>query len=579
MLIKKGIAASLGIAMGPALVIKKEQGRAEKRMLTPEEAHAEVHRFKNAVEQTRADLKAMRDKVLSVLGKKHARLIDAHNLILSDVIITQTIPKKIRGKLINAEYALQEALDNIERQFAKIDDEYFRERRFDFIDVFKKIASHLASAEKASSENISEPSVLVASSLFPSDTMAFRENKNVLGFCTDLGSKASHTAIFAQSAGLPAVVGLVDISSQLRTGDYIIADGEQGIVIVNPSAAIINKYKARKAELEKEEALFSRLKDLPAVTVDGHKVNVFLNLDAEGSPFKWKRLKAGGIGLCRTEGLFMNRSILPSEDEQYEKYLELAKAYSGCPVIIRTADIGGDRATKLGIKGLHDERNPFMGFRGIRLFLKYPELLKTQLRALFRANIKGNISIMIPMVTSYNEVEAFRQIADSAIAELAAEGRPAKPCRLGIMIEIPSAALIVDQLLSLVDFISVGTNDLIQYSLAVDRVNQYVSSLYEPFHPAVLRLLHLITEAAKRCGKEVSICGEMASDPEAAAFLVGIGVDTLSVTPKMFLRIKNAVRKLNFKTSAAMALSALDLPSAKKVRALFDRENSTHSKL
>ena len=275
----------------------------------------------------------------------------------------------------------------------------------------------------------------------------------------------------------------------------------------------------------------------------------------------------------------MNRSILPSEDEQYEKYLELAKAYSGCPVIIRTADIGGDRATKLGIKGLHDERNPFMGFRGIRLFLKYPELLKTQLRALFRANIKGNISIMIPMVTSYNEVEAFRQIADSAIAELAAEGRPAKPCRLGIMIEIPSAALIVDQLLSLVDFISVGTNDLIQYSLAVDRVNQYVSSLYEPFHPAVLRLLHLITEAAKRCGKEVSICGEMASDPEAAAFLVGIGVDTLSVTPKMFLRIKNAVRKLNFKTSAAMALSALDLPSAKKVRALFDRENSTHSKL
>lgn len=572
MLIKKGVAASLGIAMGRVIVIKKERLNEEPRSLAPEEAKSEVLRFKSAVEQTMADLNAMHDKVLAVLGKKHARLIEAHHLIIKDTVITKEIPQKILNERVNAEYALQEALEETEAQFAKIEDTYFQERRFDVIDVFKKIASKLDKEADISPSNISEPVVIAASTLFPSDTLAFKENRNILGFCTDLGSKASHTAIFAQSVGLPAVVGLVDFSSQIKNGDFLLIDGENGLVILNPTKAIIEKYKRRQSELQKEERFFQRLKGLPAITQDGHSINLFLNLDAADSPSLWKNLKADGIGLYRTEALFMNRTSLPDEEEQYKKYSALARVYAGMPIVVRTADIGGDRATQLGIKGLKDERNPFMGFRGIRLFLKYPELLKTQLRALYRANTGGNISIMIPMVTSYEEVKAFRQIADAVLAELAAKGKKAFPCKLGIMIEIPSAALIVDQLLPLIDFVSVGTNDLVQYTLAVDRINQYVSDLYEPFHPAVLRLLRLIIEAAHRQGKKVSICGEMASEPEAAGLLLGLGVDTLSVTPKMYLRVKNSLRSSSFKTCSNLISTALDLPSSKQVREFISHE-------
>lgn len=573
MLIRKGIPASLGIAMGPVLTVKKEQARAERRTIPAGSEEAEVRRFNAAVAAAREDLNAMHARVMTVLGRKHARIIESHNLILSDAVITHDIPLQIRKLHINAEYALQSALENIERQFSRIDNEYFRERRFDFIDVFKQIMGKLSDEKQNSLENIAVPAVIAASSLFPSDTIAFRDNKKVLGFCTDLGSKASHTAIFAQSVGLPAVVGLVDFTSQIRNGDYIIIDGEQGIVILNPTAEIIEAYRKRRAELQKEERFFQRLKGLPAITSDGHAVELFLNLDSEDSPSAWKSLKADGVGLYRTEGLFMNRAALPSEEEQYRKYSALARAYAGLPVVVRTADIGGDRATRLGIKGLRDERNPFMGFRGIRLFLKYPELLKTQLRAIFRANTKKNLSVMIPMVASCSEVEAVRQIADAVMNELSAERKKAEKCRIGIMIEIPSAALIVDKLLDLADFVSVGTNDLVQYTLAVDRVNQYVSALYEPFHPAVLRLINLVAESAHRKGKKVSICGEMASSPEAASFLTGIGVDALSSPPKMYLRMKNAVRNLNFRAAAAHAISVLDMPGAKQVREFYDREN------
>lgn len=575
MLIRKGIPASLGIAMGPVLMVKKDQIHVEKHIIPPGGEEAEIRRFNTAVAATREDLNAMHARVMTVLGRKHARIIESHNLILSDAVITHDIPVQIKKFHINAEYALQSALENIEKQFSRIDNEYFRERRFDFIDVFKQIMGKLSCEKKNPLENMEAPAVIAASSLFPSDTIAFRDNKKVLGFCTDLGSKASHTAIFAQSVGLPAVVGLVDFTSQMQNGDYIIIDGEQGTVILNPTAEIIESYRKRRAELQKEERFFQRLRGLPAITVDGHTVELFLNLDSEDSPFAWKSLKADGVGLYRTEGLFMNRTDLPSEEEQYKKYSALARAYSGLPVVVRTADIGGDRATRLGIKGLGDERNPFMGFRGIRLFLKYPELLKTQLRAVFRANTNGNLSVMVPMVASCCEVEAVRQIADVVVNELSREGKKHRKCRLGIMIEIPSAALTVDKLLDSADFVSIGTNDLVQYTLAVDRVNQYVSALYEPFHPAVLRLIHLVTESAHRKGKKVSICGEMASSPEAASFLAGTGVDALSATPKMYLRMKNAVRNLNFRTAATQAISVLDMPGAEQVREFYDRENRT----
>lgn len=572
MIIKKGIAASLGISIGKAYVVKEDNILIEKKVLTAAEAKLEVQRFKNAIEKTKNELSVIHDKILAILGKNHAKLIDAHRIILKDPLITKEVPKRILSQNVNAEFALTETLEETEEQFSKVEEEYFQERKYDVFDVGKKILFNLIDKQKASIKDIKEPVIIVAHSLYPSDTLLIKENGNVQGFCMDLGSKSSHTSIFAQSMGLSAVVGLSDISSQVKTGDTIIVDGEQGVIIISPTQVIIDKYKVRQNELKKQEAFFQRLKGLPAITRDNHVIDLFANLDSSERPEILKRAKADGVGLFRTESLFMNRQIPPSEEEQYQTYLQLEKTMPNSPVIIRTADIGGDRVTQLGIHGLKDERNPFMGFRGIRLSLKYPDLLKTQLRAIYRANVNGNLSIMIPMLTSQEELITFKKIAAGVYSKLYEENKNIKPAQIGIMVEIPSAAIILDQLLPEIDFVSIGTNDLVQYTLAVDRINQYVSELYEPLHPAVLRLIHLIVQTAHKKGKKVGVCGEMASDPFAVGLLIGLGVDSLSVPHKMYLRVKYSVRTAYFQKFAELAMRALDVPTAEQVRALVEKE-------
>ena len=573
MLIKKGVAASLGIAIGKAHIVKEDNILIEQKEIPPEKLKAEVKRFKEALEKTRLDLDVIRTKILTVLGRQHAKLIDAHHLILQDPLITKEVPKLIMSKGMNAEFALSEILDKAEEQFEKIDDEFFHERKHDVFDVGKKIISNLVNSEKTSLKDLKEPVIIVAHNLYPSDTLHIRESNKVLGFCMDLGSKSSHTAIFAQSMGIPAVVGLSDISRQIVSGDTLVVDGEQGMVIISPSPEIIEKYKARKEELQKQEHFFHRLRGLPATTRDGHKISLMANLDSAEDAPELAVVKAEGVGLYRTEFLYMNRDSVPTEEEQLKAYASVVKAAPAMPLTIRTADIGGDRATQLGIKGLKDERNPFMGFRGIRLFIKYPELLKTQLRAIYKANTEGTIKVMIPMLSSVDELLTVKKIAADVKTELAEEGFAVKKDpEFGVMIEIPAAAIILDSLLGEIDFVSIGTNDLVQYTLAVDRINQYVSELYEPFHPAVLRLINLVVQTAHKKGKPVSVCGEMASDPFAIPLLVGMGVDILSVPAKMYLRSKHAVRSMNFEKFSALAQRALGLPTSEEIRRLIEEE-------
>ncbi|OGR50161.1 MAG: phosphoenolpyruvate--protein phosphotransferase [Elusimicrobia bacterium GWA2_51_34] len=570
---KKGIAASLGIVIGKAHILKEENILIEQKEIAPEKIKAEIKRFKDALEKTKLDLDAIRVKVLAVLGKQHAKLIDSHHLILSDPLIAKEVPKLITEKHFNAEFALSEVLDRAEQEFEKIDDEFFHERKHDVFDVGKKIISNLVNSEKVSLKDIKEPVVIIAHNLYPSDTLHIRESNKVLGFCMDLGSKSSHTAIFAQSMGIPAVVGLSDITRQIQSGDLVIVDGEQGMVIISPTVEIIAKYRLRQAELHKQEIFFHRLKGLPAVTRDGHKINLMVNLDSSSDSEELAATRSEGVGLFRTEFLYMNRDAVPTEAEQLKAYSEVARALGPLPLTIRTADIGGDRATQLGIKGLKDERNPFMGFRGIRLFIKYPELLKTQLRAIYKANTAAAVKIMIPMVSSLDEVITVKKMAQEVKTELSEEGfEIKKEPELGVMVEIPAAAIILDSLLGEIDFVSIGTNDLVQYTLAVDRINQYVSELYEPFHPAVLRLINLVVQTAHKKGKPVSVCGEMASDPYAIPLLVGLGVDILSVPMKMYLRAKYSVRTMNFERFSALSQHALGLPTSDQIRKMVEEE-------
>lgn len=571
MIVIKGIAASPGIAIGRAYVVEDEDIVVERVEIPRDRLKEEVRRFKQAQKATHRDLDAAEIKVLKVLGKQHARLIDAHRLILKDSLITHDVPKRILDEGVNAEFALSEALEAVNKQFERMEDEFFRERRHDLFDVGKRLLLHLMKQQKRQLSDIDEECVLISRNLLPSDTMGLKDTK-ILGFATDLGGKTSHTAILAQSLEIPAVVGLSDVSRRVRTGDTIILDGEQGLVIINPGPETVSKYeKVRKAAMAEERQL-ENLKGLPTVTLDGRAFRLEANLDSPEELKAIVALEPDGVGLFRTEYLFLNRAEAPSEEEQAKAYSAAVKALDGREVVVRTADIGGDRLSQLGIEGPKNETNPFMGLRGVRLFLRHLDLFKTQLRAILRASVKGKVRVMIPMVSSVGEVIATRRLLDQAKAELLAEGVPlTEELELGIMVEIPSAALMLDAFLPHVDFVSIGTNDLIQYTLAVDRINEAVTHLYDPYHPAVIRLLDSVVRAAHAKGKWVGVCGEMTSDPRAVPLLVGLGVDAMSVSPRMFLRVKQVVRGLKHEAMKKVVAKALVCAESDEIRRLLEQ--------
>ncbi|MBI5211480.1 MAG: phosphoenolpyruvate--protein phosphotransferase [Elusimicrobia bacterium] len=569
MIVIKGVAASPGISIGKAYVLEDEEIVINRIEIDRDKLRAEVKRFKAALKATHRDLDVAEAKVLRVLGKKHAKLIDAHRLILRDSLITHDVPQRIVKEGVNAEFALSESLEAVNKQFEKMEDEFFRERRHDLFDVGKRLISHLLKQTRRSLADISENCILIARNLLPSDTIGLQETK-ILGFATDLGGKTSHTAILAQTMEIPAVVGLSDVSHRVKTGETVILDGEQGLVIINPGPETLDKYHhAQHKALEEEKALTS-LKGLPTMTLDSKVFEFHANLDTPDEFKALLNLQADGIGLFRTEFLFFNRATPPSEEEQAKAYSAVVKAFAPRPVVIRTADLGGDRLVQLGIDAPKNEVNPFMGLRGIRLFMRHLDLFKTQLRAILRASAKGNVRILIPMVSSVGEVHSVRRLINLALAELHAEGvETAEKIELGAMIEIPSAAIMLDAFLPMLDFISIGTNDLIQYVLAVDRLNEHVSHLYDPFHPALVRLMDHIVQTARKKGRWVSVCGEMASDWQAIPLLVGMGVDSLSVTPRMFFRVKQAIRSLRYDAMAKLVGQALSCAESEEIKRLL----------
>ncbi len=572
MIIVKGISASPGIAIGPAYIVKPDNTVIEKRRIPSTNTVWELRRFEEAVEKSMADLDASEAQVKSLLGSKYSKVINAHKLILKDPLLISAVKNKITNEQLSAEYALSVCVKEITSRFENLKEELFRERKYDLADVAKRLFENLTKKKQNKFSAIKEPSIIIAHNLFPSDTINLK-SKNVLGFATDIGGKTSHTAILAQSMQMPAVVGLSDASLQIRDGDLIILDGETGVIIINPEPKILQDYKKEQIKISEAEQSLKNISSLPNETVDGHKVALYINYDPRRDVKAWDSFQSDGLGLLRTEFIYMDRFDPPGEEEQYQIYKKTAQKFGKRPVTIRLADLGGDKITQLGLGRREKESNPFMGCRGIRLFLKYPELMFTQIKAIVRtsAEVDCPVKIMIPMVSYAEEIREVKKVLKEIVREFSSNGIiPRHPLELGAMIEVPSAALSLDGILPEVDFVSIGTNDLIQYLIAVDRVNQEVADLYDPYHPAVLRTINFIIQGCRKKGKPVSICGEMASDPEMIPFLVGLGIDILSLSPRMFLRIKSVLRKLNFKDCANLAQAALLMTSSEEIENLTD---------
>jgi phosphotransferase system enzyme I (PtsI) len=562
--ILQGIAASSGIAIGKVFLLEDDEFCLIQREITKEDTKKEIARFRDALTKTRAEMINTKDKISKTLGKEYARLADAYLLILEDPLITRDVIKKI-NEGVNAEYALFRILEKVIRSFEMIEDEYFRERKHDIQDVGKKILSHLLGKERHPLSDISSDSIVVAHNLTPADTISMRENL-VKGFVTDIGGRTSHTAIVAQSLEIPAVVGLKNVTAQVREGSTIIIDGTQGMVIINPSPEILENYRREQEIQQAQVRELEKLRDLPAQTVDGHRLAIAANIDNPEETKSVLRHGAEGIGLYRTEFLYFNRTSLPTEEEHYQNYVRVAQKMLPYAVIIRTIDIGGDKLAHIGLEGLTEESNPFLGLRAIRLCLKYPELFKVQLRGILRASAEGRIKIMYPMISGLHELRQANKLLLETKDELRREGKKFdENIEVGAMIEVPSAALTADLLAKEVDFLSIGTNDLIQYTLAVDRVNENVASLYEPLHLSILRLVKNIVDAAHNAGKWVGMCGEMAAEPSFSRVLIGMGLDELSVSPVQIPKIKKIVRNTSLLEAKALVQEVLNSPDNEAV--------------
>ena len=579
MFVIKGVAASPGVAIGPALLLPSADFAVSYQYVDATEVKREVVQFHRALEQTLQDLDNCEQKLRETLGPEYANLMSMHKMIVQDPMLKDATLRKIKQEHMSAQAAIFFTLKELASSFEKIEDNFFKERRNDIFDVGKRIVNHLAGDKSSFWNGIRTPSVLIARDLYPSDTINLHEHQ-VIAFCTDLGGKTSHTALLAQSLRLPAVVGLTNAFRQVKNGDMVIADGENGLLILNPDKHTLARYKKIQREIKKAESLLKTINHLPTVTADGKTIQLMINFDPRTDLKENRKLITDGLGLMRTEFLFMNTPKPPTEEEQYQIYLTTAKRFDMRPVIFRLADLGADKLPDFPLDEFDKDNNPFMGCRGIRLFLKNPELMHTQLRALVRVacEVPAQVKIMVPMVSSVEEMRHVRSALDKALADLDIQGKhPLNKVALGAMIEVPSAAIALDGMISEMDFISIGSNDLIQYLVAVDRVNPEVAHMYDPCHPAVLRTIHQIIQTAHQRRKSVGICGEMASDKNMIPMLLGLGIDSLSVPPRMFLRVKNRIRNLNFESCADKAQAALLAGNSEEIRKLIETNQDEDS--
>jgi phosphotransferase system enzyme I (PtsI) len=564
-----GTPASPGIAFGEAFVVNVEDLPVTEERIGADEVDAEIGKYEEALAQTEKELQKLVRSLEEEIGEEHGKILDSHRMILKDELVRSETIKMIRDQKVNAAYALSLVLDKVLTTFANIKDEYLKERSEDIRDVRRRIIRNLMGQKVEGLTNLRKKAIVVAKSLTPSDTAGLNK-KYVMAFVTDAGGSTSHAAILARSQGIPAIVGLNDFSKNVKPYDQLIVDGITGQVILHPTSETASMYRevqGRYRELEKE---LLTLRDYPAVTLDGHQIELSANVEIADEIEEVINHGARGIGLFRTEYFFITRSTLPSEEEQYRYYASVVKRIPSDPVIIRTLDVGGDKIARWA--GDLKEANPFMGWRGIRFTLSRKDIFKTQLRAIFRAAAHGNVKIMFPMVSVLEEVRLAKEICEEVKDDLKRQRfQIGEHAEVGIMIETPSAVAIADALAREVDFFSIGTNDLIQYSLAVDRGNAKISYLYDPLHPSILRLVRDTVAAAHKNKIWVGVCGEMPGDIYGALLLLGLGVDEFSAGSYLIPTIKKIVRSVTYDEARSLVRKALTLGTAREIRELVDR--------
>ena len=559
-----GIAASAGIAVAKAFILKHPDYTITKTAVS--DVELELAKLENALETSKGELKRIKERTLAELGEKKAEIFESHLLILEDPELISPVMDKIREEAVNADYALQEVANQFIEMFENMKSTYLQERAADMRDVTKRVLNHLLGISYVSPAEISEEVIVIAEDLTPSDT-AQLNRKYVKGFTTNIGGRTSHSAIMARSLEIPAVVGTKNVMSEVKAGDLVIVDGLSGDVLVNPSEAEVAVYISKQKEYDLQIAEWKKLRAEPTVSADGKHVELAANIGTPNDVAGVIENGGEGVGLYRTEFLYMGRDKLPSEEIQYNAYRTVLENMQGKPVVVRTLDIGGDK--ELPYLDLPKEMNPFLGFRAIRLCLDRQDIFRTQLRALLRASVHGDLRIMFPMIATLGEFRAARDLLLEEKAKLREEGQEVSDqIQLGIMVEIPSTAVLADQFAKEVDFFSIGTNDLIQYTMAADRMNERVSYLYQPYNPAILRLVKNVIDAAHAEGKWTGMCGEMAGDATAIPLLLGLGLDEFSMSATSILPARSQIAKLSAADMKELAAKALQLGTAEEVAAL-----------
>jgi phosphotransferase system enzyme I (PtsI) len=558
----RGVPASPGIAIGRAFLFSDDDLTIPEYSIAGHQVDSEVTRYRTAVGSAVRELEQI--KLRNGPQGDPDGFLDTLLMMLQDPEIEAKVDVKITKVLKNVEWVLQDVVDELVAKLATVQDAYMKERTLDIRDVSRRVMGHLVrGGARTSLADLKEPVIVITTSLMPSDAVAMNK-KFVLGLAMDQGGKTTHTAILARSFEIPAVLGTVRITKDVRSGDWLVVDGNEGVVVVNPEPAVLDDYRAKQSRYREQETRLKDLKSLPAVTQDGRLIGLNANIEIPDEVESVLAHGADGVGLYRSEFLFIEHGVEVSEEIQFEAYRRVLEGMEGRPVTIRTLDLGGDKLVpdQFPVK----EGNPLLGWRAIRFCLASPQIFHTQLRALLRASVYGNLKIMFPMISGVAELEQTLARLEAARAELKAQGVPvADNIPVGTMIEVPAAALVSDHLATMVDFFSIGTNDLTQYTLAVDRGNERISDLYEPFHPGVLRLIRLIIDNAHAAGIPVAMCGEMASDPRAAVVLLGLGLDEFSMNAVGLPKVKQVIRSLSSHDAHEIAASVLNLKSSREI--------------
>jgi len=564
-----GIPASPGIAIGKAFVYDNVNFWIEEKSIPPDQVDHEKVRFITALETVVKEIKALKDKLEETVGKENASIFDPHIMLLQDpAVIEETFA--VIEECKSADFAFFRTTRKITKAYKHVDDAYLKERVSDIRDILRRVTSRLLNAETSSFTSIDSPAIIIAPNLAPSDTALLHSSK-VLAFVLDAGGRTSHTAILARALDIPAVLSVKGISTEINPGDTIVVDGNRGKVLVNPSAEVIENYKKEQQNLDRLRKSLDVIRELPALTKDNVRFSLFANIEFPEEVDAITAYGAEGIGLYRSEYHFLLNETTPTEDDLFSDYSKVAELLAPKPVIIRTLDVGGDKISHL-FPAEHED-NPFLGWRAIRVSLTHRDMFKTHLRAILRASASGNVAVMFPMVSCMDELEEALEVVNEVKDDLRNEEIAFdEDIKTGVMIEVPSAVMIADKLAKKVDFFSIGTNDLVQYAVAVDRSNNRIANLYEPYHPGVLKMIKMTVDAAHNNNIPVAVCGEMSADPVAAILLLGLGIDELSMVPSYVPPIKHVIRSMTMQTAREIAAKALDCEKASEVRDLVDTE-------